>query len=225
MNCRECQNKILESLAANEGVLPIEVVNHNRTCSGCRRFHETQARFFRAIDAGVQGMVNQATPVSLLPSVRVRLSQDVSARHGWLSGWRLIGFAAALVAVAGISYLTHKPHDPVDSREPAAMTYEKSADSLPLLQTPVKRANNLPSRTKKSVTVRARSEAPIEVIVSAEERRAFAQFLTQLPEEQDVAVALTRPAQDDPEQPVQIALLEIASLEVKPLESESAPAR
>jgi hypothetical protein len=51
-----------------------------------------------------------------------------------------------------------------------------------------------------------------------EERQAFARFVAELPDEREVALALTRPASALEDVPVEIALLQIESLELKPLE-------
>jgi hypothetical protein len=58
-----------------------------------------------------------------------------------------------------------------------------------------------------------------EVMVLAEERAAFVRFVTDLPEEREIAVAFTRPATEAKDEPVEIALLRIDDLEVTPLES------
>jgi hypothetical protein len=57
-----------------------------------------------------------------------------------------------------------------------------------------------------------------EVIVLPEEQAAFAKFVRQLPERQEVilAVAHAAPANDD--LPAEIASLEIEGLEMKPLD-------
>jgi len=78
------------------------------------------------------------------------------------------------------------------------------------------------TRTKKSATSAVLSPAPAEpvpeVIVLAEERQAFAKLVAELPKEKEVALALTRPAPAVPDVPVEIALLMIGIVEVKPLE-------
>ncbi len=58
-----------------------------------------------------------------------------------------------------------------------------------------------------------------EVIVLAEEREAFAEFVAEVPQEPSVALALTRPSPESADEPLEIALLRIDGLEVKPLES------
>jgi hypothetical protein len=58
------------------------------------------------------------------------------------------------------------------------------------------------------------------VIVSAEERQAYAKFVAETPEQEADTLALAPPGQPVPEaaeDPAEIALLQIESLEVKPL--------
>jgi hypothetical protein len=57
-----------------------------------------------------------------------------------------------------------------------------------------------------------------KVIVLPEEQKAFTRFLAQVPEHQQVTLALTRPTTLESVDPVEIAPLQIATLEVKPLE-------
>jgi hypothetical protein len=73
----------------------------------------------------------------------------------------------------------------------------------------------------KRVAVPEDGEAKLEVLVLAEERAAFARFVSDLPEERDVAVALTRQEADGNDKTVEIALLRIDELDVKPLESSN----
>jgi hypothetical protein len=58
----------------------------------------------------------------------------------------------------------------------------------------------------------------LEVIVLAEEREAFAKFVAAIPSNENVAVALSRPAPSVPGAPVEIALLQVSSMKVDPLE-------
>jgi hypothetical protein len=58
-----------------------------------------------------------------------------------------------------------------------------------------------------------------EVIILSEEQRAFAKFVADVPEEPAVALALNHPSPPPADSSSEIALLQIDSLEVKPLES------
>jgi hypothetical protein len=72
---------------------------------------------------------------------------------------------------------------------------------------------------KPSSPARAAIYATSEVIVLAEEREAFLRFAAEVPQERDVALALTRPSRTPPGLPVEIALLRIDEMVVKPLQS------
>jgi hypothetical protein len=74
------------------------------------------------------------------------------------------------------------------------------------------------AETKTATVSRQTVKTPV-VMVLAEERTAFVRFVTDLPEERDVAVAYTRPATEAKDEVVDIALLQIDELDVKPLES------
>jgi hypothetical protein len=223
MNCKQYQEKILESLASGAGLFPGEVTAHRQACPVCRGFHEQQASVFRSIDAGLRAMANQEVPPSLVPGLRARLDQEHPPRRAWIPGW---SFAVTVVAVGvlavGIAYVRRPPESRPNSSGSGPMVSRGAGNPAPVVQPPSKTVGGLPSRTHKGVSSSAplpsRSEAAPEVIVLAEERQAFVKFVAELPEERDVALALTRPAPPEADVPVEIALLQIESLEVKPLE-------
>jgi hypothetical protein len=57
-----------------------------------------------------------------------------------------------------------------------------------------------------------------EVLVLREEQEAYAHFVTELSKDRDSAIVLTSAAAEGGDAPVEIALLTIKSVEVKPLE-------
>lgn len=222
MNCQQFQKRMLESLAAGEARLGHEVAAHQQWCPICRAYYEMQSRLFRSMGAGLEAVANEQIPPSLIPAVRVRLQEQPLLGHAWLPSWSFVPVAAvaavAMLAV-GISYVRHRPESQsspsvtsgsVANPERPAPPSEKSVNAR------ARQKRNLASSTTLSPTA---SEAAPEVIVLAEERQAFARFVAELPRERDVALALTRPAPVVQDDPVEIALMQIDSLDVKPLES------
>jgi hypothetical protein len=59
--------------------------------------------------------------------------------------------------------------------------------------------------------------SPSGVIVRPEERRAFAQLVAELPANRNMALALANPAPAQAEDSLEISLLQMGSVEVKPL--------
>jgi hypothetical protein len=222
MNCKQCQENIVKSLAVSAELLPGKVAAHRQTCPACREFYIQQASLFRSIGAGLQVMANQAIPPSLVPGLRVRLDQQPLARRAWIPSWSFAAVAAVAVLAVGVTYVRRAPERHPNFPEIEAMVSATVGNPVPAVQSPRKTVDPAPRRTYKRpkpvASLPVPSEAASEVIVLAEERRAFVKFVAELPEERDVALALTRPASPATDAPVEIALLQIESLEVKPLE-------
>ncbi|HUN64338.1 MAG TPA: hypothetical protein VMU53_20225, partial [Candidatus Sulfotelmatobacter sp.] len=87
MNCGQCQQEMVESLAAGQQFLSSEAGDHVQSCARCAEYFQTQRELFRSIDAGLHSLVNQPIPPSFLPGVRMRLAEQPSlaanARWHW----------------------------------------------------------------------------------------------------------------------------------------------
>lgn len=225
MNCKRVREELTNGLASGETPIAGELAAHVSECADCRAFYQSQSTLFHSMNSGLQALANQAMPASLVPGLRARLDQEPLSRRAWIPAW---GFAAAIAAVAiliaSIGSVLRQPadHPKLPVSEPVAS--RSVGNPSPLLQSHQKRASAPPRRMAKRVTVPipalvpTEAEAAPEVIVLAEERQAFAQFVAALPEERNLALALTRPAPAPPDALVEIALLQIESLDVKPLE-------
>ena len=222
MNCERVREDLVSSLAAGECPISRELEFHLRSCEGCRSYYEIQAALLLSIDSGLQTMMNQQVPASLLPGLRARMSQQPAPRIPWIPGW---GFAAAIAAVAVLTFtfgpLLRRPEThpkfsanstiaPVRGSNPSSS--EQFAPKLEVTQRPFTHKPADPV-----IPVPVSSEPSTEVIVLAEERTAFAHFVSALPKNPDLATALTHPAPFPPDLPMEIALLRIDSLEVEPL--------
>jgi hypothetical protein len=218
MNCTQYQQKIIDSLATGEHLLAAEVVAHQNSCVACSEFYESQRSLFQRIDAGLRSLVNQPVPPSLLSTARVRLEQKPGERSVWTLRWSLGAVVATAILVVGLGYALRRPGTAPDSPSISSVA-SRSVDSP---QAPTQRAQTL---TKVLPTARIKHPLPSassltapKVIVSAEERQAFAKFVAEVPEEKEVALALAQPAPPAADAPVEIALLQIAEVEVKPLD-------
>lgn len=227
MNCRKCQEEIVELLAAGAATHPTKVTTHRQACPACGEFYEEQAKLFRSVEAGLHSMVNQAVPPSLVPGLRARLDQLSPARPVWI---RRCGFAiplaAATVLALSVGYSFYGQGGHLNPSESGAVFSPKVLTRGPAGQTPLESAAISPNRSdlRKSViaaTPRA-SEVVPKVVIPAEERQAFAALVNQLPSQREVASALTQPAPVAPDVTVEIALLQIEQMEVKPLEGTPA---
>jgi hypothetical protein len=218
MNCRQCQEKILESLAASAGLLPQEVAAHQDSCAACHEFCASQRTLFQSVDAALRSIANHPVPPSLLPGLRAYLDEHPVSPRATFPGWSL-AVAALVLLVVGIVYSSRRSESRSNSWQSASIP-SGGAAAVPeaSVQPPRKSPSGLRSPKRKPTPLAKSSAETQEVMVLAEERRAFAKFVAEVPEETEVALALTHPAHAAADEPVEIALLQIDSLEVKPLE-------
>lgn len=224
MNCAQCREQILESLAAEAPAYPREVSFHHQTCRLCLEFAEAQEVLFRSIDAGLRTIANPEVPASPLPGFHVLLNRQ-PARVAWIPRFAFaIVFAVAALALY-VGYLTRRHEALPNSVQNAQAVVSRSVEGpAPTSQTPLKSAPVVVRKQGKRLlratpSQLSATEQP-EVIVLPEERQAFARFVAKLPEENDVALALTRPAPPVKDVPTEMALLQIQTLKVKPLNDD-----
>jgi hypothetical protein len=220
MNCQQCRQKILGSLAAGEGVKAGKLMIHLDSCAACREFHAAQQNLFRSIDSGLRSLANPVVPVSLLATLRARLDERSIANRahpqGW--SWSLVAATAVVILASSVSHPSRHP------AAPPASSYPTSAaiPPLPTGQPHRESTKNTPRNpsAKRATAAPASSKFP-EVIVLAEERQAFVKFVAEVPEKPNVALALAHPAAAAADDSVEIAMLQIDSLDLKPLEGSA----
>jgi len=223
MNCQNAREQITDLLAAGSVELTGELTGHVQSCAGCGIFYAQQEELFRAMDSGLSAMANQPVPASLLPRVRARMEEDTS-RRGWASNPLTVA-AVMVVVLLVVIFFPRDPKKPLETPVAAIPTHIKDrpeahqhgeiAAAAAVLPAPPKVIHPKANRTADAQGIAAASE----VIVLRQEREAFAQFLAELPKDGEAAVALTRAAPQNDEQPVEIAGLQIDELEVKLLDS------
>ena len=221
MSCERFQEKIDDALASGERALNGEIAAHLRTCGACREFYEKQRQLFGAINAGVQAMVNQGMPASLLPGVRARLEEAPAVRMIWRPAW-LMPVAAAVVLAIGLAVMRHRGEQKVSLKQVQNLP---SRESTAFVATPTTSGRDRQVGQKRQVAPRrgatlslGPSEQTAEVIVLPDEREAFARFVARLPQEREATVGLTYRAPEQEDAPAEIALLRINGLEIEPLE-------
>jgi hypothetical protein len=221
MSCEGYRDKLIATLASGESSLAGEVVVHLGTCAECKRFYEAQVQLFGGIDSGVRVMVNESVPASLLPRVRALVAEAGTPRRPWGFSWSLAAVAVAVVLVLSVGLLRRGPQNmsKLPGRSPAVA--QGGTGVTPVQPQVFAAAPKRRSTETKTPTVRRETVKTPEVLVLAEEHAAFVRFVTDLPEERDVAVAYTRPATEAKDEAVEIALLQIDELEVTPLESSN----
>jgi hypothetical protein len=221
MNCRNAQEKIIDLMASRESGLREELDQHVRGCARCRAFLASQASLSTAVDSHLRLIANEPVPSSLLSGVRARLEQE-AAPGQWILGWRFAAVAAAVVLVAAAAGIrTRRPDIPGRAPQATAQVAAESPNMnraltlSPPIQQPASKTS--PVAAVRRAGVLAHSSAP-EVLVLPEEQQAFRRFVRDISKDRDTAKALIAAVPDSADAPVDIALLTIESVEVKPLE-------
>jgi hypothetical protein len=219
MNCQQSQKGILDALAAGEAKLPGAVAAHQQDCAACQAYHESQVRLFRQLEDGLTAIANEEVPASLLPRVRARLDEEPPQRYAWMPGWGMAAIAAVILGVS-LGFVLHQPKHHAVLPENVSMATRGAENPVPGVQSPRKVVTpslNQGHEHGRPFAAVAKSSEP-EVIVLPEEQAAFAKFVRQLPEQQEVILAVPHAAPANDDLPAEIASLEIEGLEVKPLD-------
>jgi len=227
MNCKQYQEKILDSLAAGAANLSPEIAAHQNSCTLCAEFYQAHQRLFHGIDTGLQSLVNQPVPPSLLPTVRARLDENPMPQRAWFLSWNPVAVAALAILAVAVSYALHRPHSSVNSGQIASTSQQHSTTAQVVrdkttMQADPKAASVLPGTNHKVVVAPRNAPASSvdvpEVIVLAEERQAFAKFIADAPVGGPVVLAMAQPANPESDEPIDIALLRIEPLEVQSMD-------
>ncbi len=222
MNCNRVQKEITNSFVTGNCVSSSEISGHLEACASCREFYGSQHILFRSLEDGLRAIANQPMPAAFLPRVQSRLEKVASESHSSDPGWRFALIAAAAVLALGLIAIWHRFEQPavvpgIAKRVPMEAGHPSFVK--PSLTNPPSPAPSRAYHQRKTPNAFLPShDSPPEVIVLAEERLAFASFVAQLPQERDVALALTNPAPPAHDMPVEVALLEIRQLHLPSLE-------
>jgi hypothetical protein len=223
MPCEPYQNALIE--AAASGSEPQgELRAHLAACAACRTAFAQEQSLFSSMDEGLHAAANADVPASLLPRVRARLAEEAATRRMWAQP---MIFAAASVALVFAIFLVVRPHhERPDSQA-------KQTPQIPVSETPATNAGDqnsgpatqiVPSNVNNSRTpghstlLRPVASSQAEVFVPQDEREAFLSFVFALQQRRDVAAALLAPSPKKEDALVTVEPLQIAVLEVKPLE-------
>jgi hypothetical protein len=218
MNCLQYQARILDSLAAGERDQSAELSSHQEFCTACREFFAAHQSLFLSVDAGLRSIMNETVPASLLAGVRARMDEPSAPSRAWYSHWCLAAVTAVAILAISLNYAFRRTEVRQGSQGISSAASANAGNPQPVAK-PVQRSAHIlrKSSAKRSCSVACSAPDP-EVIVLPEERQAFARFVSEIPEERTVAVALARHAPAAADDSVEIALLQIDGLDVKPLE-------
>jgi hypothetical protein len=224
MNCELFQAKLTDALSAGDQTFPPEIVSHLQLCADCKAFHEAQARLFHSLDAGLQAMVNQPVPASLLPRVRARLDETEAGRR-WLP---VLLPAAAVLVVACILAFPLLRRARVSNGAPVAAAPAigrqepgiSQPEKKPLEQAAVSPAPQpKPVRSvQRKASPRSGESAPLPVVlVDPRESAGFAQLVAMIDRQPKLAKDLLHPVEPPAEVAKAIEPLEVPGLEIQSL--------
>ncbi len=99
MPCENYREALIEAAAADTQPSR-ELRSHLDACASCRASFAEEMQLFAAIDSSLHTAANEDVPASLLPRVRMRLSEQRVANRLWLPIVATIAAAAAIVTIA-----------------------------------------------------------------------------------------------------------------------------
>ncbi len=201
------------------------VQQHLDVCESCRAFYAAEQELFAAMDAGLSRVANTQPSVSFLPQVRGAIAQEVSVvdaklAKAWFAWWPIAALAAAACLVLAVVVSTRFPSRPANNPvavmvTPAVEVPSGGTNSQPAMGGV--HASRVPRRVLKEAPKQPDGLPMAEVIVPPDEREALALFVSGLTQQQDSAIALTRPAAVAPVSDPGAEALEIAELKLPPL--------
>jgi hypothetical protein len=218
----ERYKEVLIDAPASGAPLPAEARAHLNVCPACRALFEREQSLFAAIDTGVRQIANADVPPSLLPVLRVRLAEEAPHHGARGAGWLYLAAATVVLLLALIPLLRQRSpgvetahQDETPQPTPKQQMAPKQMDS----PSPVEDRHAPPNRGPRSTnTARTAANHQPEVIVPLEEREAFARFVSTLSGRSRDFEALARRAPANETPFLKIEPLQIAQLEVQPLE-------
>jgi len=176
-----------------------------------------------SIESGLRRIANAEVPATLQPRVLSRFAEETRA-EGARNMIRIGGFAAAAVLVV-ILLAFLWPRDAKEAATPPGMKplpAEQKEGSAPQQQSPdiaPRAVTRISQRNAKGAALVAGKSEP-EVLIPPEEREAFAHFVSSVQERKDLALALVNPAPERKTELLDVEPLQIARLEMQPLEEE-----
>ena len=220
MTCASRQAAFIE-LAAT-GAEPVsELCDHLRECPSCRAILERERNLFSAIDAGLYASTHVEVPGSLLPQVRARIAERSAPG---LAPYRLrkmtLAIAAAATLLLSINSLRQGKQPPVSPPPRLALPALPASDILfasaePAIAKSSRKFFHPPVAVQQPPARLAPSHP--EIIVSSDQEILLARYADQLNQRRNArAVVIARATSVEP-QPLELELIQIAQLDVKPL--------
>jgi hypothetical protein len=231
MTCTHYKHALLE-LAARGAEPDQELRAHAQACSVCLSAFENERSLFASIDSGLHSSVNAEVPSSFIPTVRAQLQREshpaqrsprLTERLIWVSA-----FAAAAIILFTFTrfdqwvkpqspdeqFATQRPESPVAQESTTAKPVQ---GSMPQIISEIgKITATKAAMTIDTSSVQTKNRQP-EIIVQPDQEILLAHYAdrwTRHHHSSATLLAESNPYQPDP---LQVPLIQIAELDVKPL--------
>jgi len=236
MTCDHYQHALLD-LAARGAVPDPQLFAHMRACSSCHSAFENERSLFASIDACLRSSANTEIPPSFIPTLRAELQREVQRESPTVRGSgritdRLV-WASTLAAAAAIILFIFASQDRRVKSQPTVeqsatqriespiATATTAASPSPATTAPITAAVAEPfaGKTiirpdKKSVRV---SSSAAEILVPPDQEILLARYADQFRRHHQSYATLLTEVGPDQTAPLQVPLIQIAELDVKPL--------
>jgi hypothetical protein len=222
-----CENyrEALTEAAATDSAPSRELRSHLDACASCCAAFAEEQHLFAAIDKGLRASANTDVPPTFLPRVRASLENASASQRRWTP---FLIFAAASAAIVLTVFIATRPGHAIDGtqtkRNFSAQPGEKPETSVrsEVSGTPAIAASSHSYRTeprRNSAPANSASSSQLEVLVPPDEREAFVKFINSQQKRTEIVIAVVTPVRDDKDKLLSVKPLEIAELEVTPLEA------
>jgi hypothetical protein len=224
MPCENYREALIEAAAVDARLSP-ELRSHLDVCAPCRAAFVEETQLFAAIDTGLRTAANAEVPPSFFPGVRASLPDDTASQRGWRP---FLIFAAAAVAMVLTVLFTARTRHGINDNQAKQIFSAPPRDKTEASARGEARGTAAMVASSRSYRLQhQRSTAPasspssnaMDVLVPPEEREAFARFIGSQPGRSGVVIAVVAAAADNKDKRLSVEPLEIAELEVKPLEA------
>ncbi len=221
----DAYNKSLTDAAASAEVLSPALQQHLAYCESCRAAFAEEQSLFAVIDSTLHATANSEVPATLIPRVHVALNNEPSP-HANPQKWL---FASATLACALVFAVIFKPWHR-DTPE----LIQTATRQQPPITVPARKESPLPApsvtrpapphlnKEQEIQPAIADSDIPFaaKILVPEEEREAFAQYMANTSPSPANISAKAVLAPKAPQESVQILPVQIASLDLKPLDQK-----
>jgi hypothetical protein len=229
MSCRRYKDRLIE--AAAQGAFDSELQVHLQSCGACMETYQRELELFVAIDGGLRTSAGEEIPASFMPRVRAQLNHEERPVAKKLSPVMIGALAMAAAAIVLVVHDGRRTILEPEQRNPSVAQIQtqiagngSATTAAVQVAAPevVGAAVHNGRRRKGAVPVGSRQtgNTATEIIVPGDQQVLLARYAERLRRGRN-SVAVVRNENEPTEtEPLQIEMIQIAELDVKPLAEE-----